>query len=58
MIDVAGEVRLSRNADGHIIGYIVDRVCRSPIVTSIAIPVPVRLLRGPEHGLDHVQLAS
>lgn len=44
VIDEAGEVRLSRNTDGDIIGYVVDRVCRSSIVTYIAIPVSVRLL--------------
>jgi hypothetical protein len=44
VIDEAGEVRLSRNIDGDIIGYVVDRVCRSSIVTYIAIPVSVRLL--------------
>ena len=50
VIDVAGEVRLSRNTDGHIIRYVVDRVCRSSIVTYIEIPVSVRLLCGGEHG--------
>lgn len=39
MIDVAGEVRLSRNTDGHIIGYVVDCVCRSSIVTYIAMRI-------------------
>jgi hypothetical protein len=58
VIDVAGEVGLSRNTDGHIIAYVVDLVCRSSIVTYIAIPVSVRLLRGGRTQVDHVQLAS
>jgi hypothetical protein len=47
VMNVAGEVRLSRNTDGYIIGYVVDRVCRSSIVTYIAMPVSVNFFGGP-----------
>jgi hypothetical protein len=50
VIDEAGEVRLSRNIDGDIIGYVVDRVCHPPLSPTSQYQYQLDFFEGAEHG--------